>query len=301
MTLTNSKHRRRYLAVATILGIALGLAGCASSAQPSHRSATSPFSPYVALGDSYTAVSGTDASIDDPCLRSDNAYPNLLASDMGITDFTSVACGGATTTNLTSTQYPLGKGRNDPQLKAIGAGTKLVTIGIGLNDEAYSTLTLISCFPVNGKEQSSCAPYLARPQSDLDAMVAQIGTNVAGALSAIKKAAPGARVVFIGYPRLLPDHSDCNAQVPLPKKALERVRNSGVAVNDTLKRVAKKAGVDFLDMYAASVGHDVCSAEPWVNGQRTLTGEAFPFHPFPAYHVAVAEKLAALLTPASRR
>lgn len=291
-------HRRRLpLAVVAIVGIALGLSGCGKSDPPATRpTPTSAFSPYVALGDSYTAVSGTDASIGDACLRSPHAYPNLLAEDLGIGEVTNVACGGATTAALASTQYPLGKGRNDPQLDALSDQTKLVTVGIGLNDDAYSTLTLVSCFPVNGKEQSSCAPYLARPQSDLDNMVAQIGTNVAAGLKAIKKAAPNARIVFVGYPRLLADHSDCNSQVPLPKKALERVRTSGLDVNTTLKRVAKQAGVDFLDMYAASVGHDVCSKKPWVNGQRTLNGEAFAFHPFPAYHQAVAENLATLLT-----
>lgn len=293
----NSMHlRRRHLALVGVVGIALGLSACGKSEGPTHRETpASAFSPYVALGDSYTAVSGTDASIGDACLRSENAYPMLLAADLGITDATSVACGGATTANLASTQYPLGKGRNDPQLGALSDATRLVTAGIGLNDNGYSTLTLVSCFPVNGKEQSSCAPYLARPQSDLDDMVAQIGVNVAAGLKSIKKAAPNARIVFVGYPRLLADKKDCDSQVPLPAKALERVRKSGLDVNTTLKRVAKQADVDFLDMYAASVGHDVCSKDPWVNGQRTLSGQAFPFHPFPAYHVAVAERLAALL------
>ena len=81
----------------------------------------------------------------------------------------------------------------------------------------------------------------------------------------------------------------------LAKKAVDRVRDSGANVNSTLKRVAAKAGVEFVDMFAASEGHDVCSSDPWVNGFRTVAGEAYYFHPFPAYHEAVAAKLAALL------
>lgn len=298
MTSTSAPRRSRRTAVAIALGtLLLGLAACGGSGDDPARPAptTSPFSPYVALGDSYTAVSGTDTEIGDACLRSDDSYPNLLADKLGIDDVTNVSCGGATTGNLTSTQYPLGKGRNEPQLDALSADTKLVTLGIGLNDEGYGTLTLVSCFLVNGREQSSCAPYLARPQSDLDELVAQIGRNVAGALEKIKQAAPNARVVLVGYPRTLPDDSSCKSEVPLPKAALERVRTSGKDVNTTLKRVAAKADVSFLDMYAASTGHDVCSKDPWVNGQRTLVGQAYPFHPFPAYHVAVADELAALL------
>jgi len=290
--------KRQHRVAAAFIGLVLLAAtGCADNGDAAGEpTPASPYSPYVAIGDSYTAVSGVDTSIGDPCLRSESAYPGLLASELKIADFVSVACGGATTANLTSTQYPLGKGRNEPQLDALSEQTKLVTVGIGLNDNAYSTLTLVSCFPVNGKEQSSCAPYLAQPQSYLDDLVATIGRNVADGLKAIKAAAPNARVIFIGYPRLLATNKDCDAQVPLPPKALERVRTSGVDVNTTLRRVAERAGVDFLDMYTASAGHDVCSKQPWVNGQLSADGQAFPFHPFPAYHEAVAAELVALLS-----
>lgn len=288
------RGRRTQRWATAVLGIVLlGVSACGGSEDPpATPPSTSPFSPYVALGDSYTAVSGTDTEIGNACLRSEAAYPNLLAAELGITDFTSVACGGATSANLTTSQYPNGKGRNDPQLEALSSDTKLVTIGIGLNDEAYSLLILASCYPVNGKQQSGCAPYLARPDSELDDLVAQIGANVTADLEAIKKAAPNARVVLVGYPRVLAE-KNCKSQVPLPGKALERVRASGPAVNAVLKEAARKTGVDFLDMYAASAGHDVCSRDPWVNGQNYVG--AYPFHPFPAYHEAVAEKLAALL------
>lgn len=292
-------RRRHVVAVAVLAVTLLGLAGCSSDPddQPtSTPTPPSPFSPYVALGDSYTAVSGTDAQFGDACLRSENAYPNLLAAKLGIADVRNVACGGARSENLRGTQYPSGKDRQDPQLDALSDQTKLVTIGIGLNDEDYSISTLVPCFLLNGREQKACAPFLALPQSDLDEVVATIGDNVTRDLDDIKKAAPNARIVFVGYPRLLPDGKACPSQIPLAAKAVDRVRASGKDVNATLKRVVEAAGVDFVDMYAASKGHDVCSKTPWINGQRTVVGEAFLFHPFPAYHEAVAEKLAALLT-----
>lgn len=277
----------------------LGLAGCSSDPddQPtSTPTPPSPFSPYVALGDSYTAVSGTDAQFGDACLRSENAYPNLLAAKLGIADVRNVACGGARSENLRGTQYPSGKDRQDPQLDALSDQTKLVTVGIGLNDEDYLVRTLAPCYLLGGREQKACAPFLASPQFELDELVATIGDNVARDLEDIKEAAPNARIVFVGYPRLLPDGKACPSQVPLAARAVDRVRASGADVSRELKSVAKKADVDYLDMYAASEGHDVCSKQPWVNGQRTRVGEAFYFHPFPAYHEAVAEKLAALLT-----
>lgn len=294
--MTSSRRVRRTAMAITTIAF-LGLSACGESEDPPRPTPTpSAFSPYAALGDSYSAVSGTDTEFGDACLRSPGAYPNLLATQLGIEEFANVACGGATSANLTSTQYPLGKGRNDPQLDALSSETKLVTIGIGLNDEDYFVRTVAPCFLLNGREQTQCAPFLARPQAYFDNLVSQIGSNVTADLTAIKQAAPNAQIVFVGYPRLLPDRGGCPSQVPLAAKALDRVRASGEAVNTTLKRVAQLADVDYIDMYAASKGHDVCSKTPWVNGYRTVAGEAYYFHPFPAYHEAVAEKLAALLT-----
>lgn len=297
MTLLTVPRRtyRRTAGVFFLAAALVALVGCGAADPTVRPLPTSPFSPYVALGDSYTAVSGIDAEVGDACLRSTTAYPNLVAEELGIADVTMAACGGATTANLSTTQYPLNRGRNEPQLDALDESTKLVTVGIGLNDEAYSTLTLVSCFLIKGKQQSTCAPYLARPDSELDDLVALIGRNVATAIDKIQAAAPNARVIFVGYPRLLAPQSDCDSQVPLAPKALERVRTSGKDVNETLKQVAREAGIDFVDMYAASAGHDVCSDDPWVSGQRAANGQAFPFHPFQGYHVAVAEKIAALL------
>ena len=53
--------------------------------------------------------------------------------------------------------------------------------------------------------------------------------------------------------------------------------------------------MDFLDAYAASAGHDVCSEDPWVNGRRTQAGVALAFHPLAEGQEAIAEALEDLL------
>lgn len=297
MTTSTLPHLRRpRVAAALAVASLVVVAGCGGTDAPrTTPTPSSPYSPYVAMGDSYSAVSGTDGEFGDACMRSDAAYPNLVADQLGISDFATVACGGAVSANLKGTQYPLGKDRQDPQIDALSSATKLVTIGIGLNDENYFIQTVAPCFLLNGREQKACKPFLDTPQAVFDDLVTRIGDNVTADLAAIKEAAPNARIVFVGYPRLLPDRGSCSDQVPLAKKAISRVRSSGVDVNAMLKKVADRAGVDFVDMYAASEGHDVCSRTPWVNGYRTIAGEAYYFHPFPAYHEAVANEIARLL------
>jgi hypothetical protein len=53
--------------------------------------------------------------------------------------------------------------------------------------------------------------------------------------------------------------------------------------------------VTYVDMYAASRGHDICSADPWVNGRVTDRQRALAYHPFAAGMRADAERVLAAL------
>jgi hypothetical protein len=50
-----------------------------------------------------------------------------------------------------------------------------------------------------------------------------------------------------------------------------------------------------VDMYAASRGHDICSAAPWVNGRVTDRQRALAYHPFAAGMRADADGVVAAL------
>ncbi|MFL6158602.1 MAG: SGNH/GDSL hydrolase family protein [Marmoricola sp.] len=287
-----SGRRFAVLAVAALVGL-VGLGACGKgNPKPSVKDITT----YVALGDSYTAVSGAGPFTDTTCLRSDTDYPALVAKRLSIPGFENVSCGGATSDNLTQRQFPAtGTGSNPPQLDALTHDTTLVTLGIGGNDFDLGS-ALYPCLSPGGRTTAACAKYLNQSSSGISASISKVGVQVAANIRSVRKAAPGARIILVGYPRVLADDTDCPDQVPVPAEAAQRIRETGTMMNDTLRSAARRTHVDFIDMYAASEGHDVCSASPWVNGQRAVPGQALPFHPYVAYHEAVADKIVALLS-----
>ena len=48
-------------------------------------------------------------------------------------------------------------------------------------------------------------------------------------------------------------------------------------------------------MRAVTGGHEICSADPWVNGRRTDQERALAFHPFAEGQQAVADQILATL------
>lgn len=254
---------------------------------------------YVGMGDSYTAVAGDGPFSDAACFRSDDGYVELLATKLALGEqYDNVSCGGASSVDLRGQQSSTG---NAPQLDAITDDTELVTLGIGLNDadsgnQGLGPALTLTCLPnADGKQTQSCKDYLKYPDSIIDVAVKAMGKAVANNLADIKERAPRARIVLVGYPRTLSADDDCPSQLPIGHAAAERLRAGGLAVNAELKRVAQKAGADYVDMYAASTGHEYCSEDPWVNGWKDVDGTALAFHPLKSYHVAVADKLFALV------
>ena len=290
-------HPSRSLAIALVAVCAVAVAGCGKKPPPAPPPETG--AAYVALGDSFTAASGYGPFEDRICRRADDDYPALVAEKAGLT-LDDVSCGGAGISNLTQAQVITGEGTRQAQLNAGSADTELVTVGLGLNDPVNDTdVTLASvltdlCVPKKGKLSDLCTAYLQLPDKNMSDAVDDMAEQVGAGLDRIRAQAPDARIIFVGYPRVLPDVGSCR-QVPLPVVALNRLRSTLKQANAALSRIAEKRHVEYVDMFTASKGHDACSAEPWVNGYKTRKGEAFAFHPYKAYHRAVADKVAALL------
>lgn len=282
---------RTTLAVALVV-LALLVASTCGEKDPDTR--PDDIERYVSLGDSYTAGVGLKPLAYPACLRSEANYPNLVAKQLDVGDLVDVSCGGASSTNLTQIQK-LPDGSNPPQLDSVTVETDLVTLGLGFNDFGLAYYLLYACLPVKGTLSAGCAGYLKQPQGVIDAVIRNVGVRLRSDLDAIRERAPKARIVLVGYPRFLPDEGSCSDQVPLPDAALGRIRVSFKKVSEEMERAARNAKVDYVDMYSASGGHDVCSDEPWVNGQYNRDGIALAFHPFVAYHEAVADKLESLL------
>lgn len=282
--------RARVSTAALLAGALLALTACGAS-NPDKDAGD--IRTYVALGDSYTSGVGLVPVTDETCSRSSLNYPSLIAERLEFDDFVDASCAGASSANLLSVQKT-DKGTNAPQLEQVPVDADLVTIGLGLNDQGLSYYLLYPCLEVNGQVGSECDAYLKQPDA-FDAAISAMAAYLKADLDAIRERAPDARIVLIGYPRLLPDKGTCPSEIPLPAAAAVRVRDSLRKVNEVMEKAARTARVDYVDMFTASEGHDACSSDRWVNGQNIELGKALAFHPFASYHAAVAAKLETLL------
>ncbi len=117
---------------------------------------------------------------------------------------------------------------------------------------------------------------------------------MAAALQEIKRRAPRATVVLVGYLRLAPERGSC-PELPLAVGDYAVGRRIGEALSQAQRRAATSTGVRFVDMYSASRGHDICSSDPWVNGRVTDRQRALSYHPFESGMKADADQVLAAL------
>jgi lysophospholipase L1-like esterase len=260
--------------------------------------ATPPaFSRYVALGDSFTAaplVPTTDLA--DGCFRSDSNYPALVADRLDVDRLVDVSCSGARTADLTQRQRTVQDASVPPQLDVVGPRTDLVTLGIGGNDfDLFHTLVATcSELRASAPDGSPCADALEDRGVDLVATTDRISRRVSAALREVRERAPSAKVVLVGYLRLAPSSGGCR-ELGFARGDLAFGERVSRALNAALARAARRTGVEFVDMYAASEGHDICSEDAWVNGRTTMQDEALAFHPFAEGMEAVADELVDVL------
>jgi GDSL-like lipase/acylhydrolase family protein len=220
----------------------------------------------------------------------------VLAAQLHVGRLVDVTCSGAATRDLSRPQHPFQGARVPPQLDSVTRGTDLVTLGIGGNDlDLFGTLVATCTRLRDGDPTGSpCGRELARNGPDLEAQAGTISGRVAGALRAVQRRAPHARVVLVGYLRLVPDRGTCTG-LPLAAGDYAVGRRISRLLNGALSRAASRTGATFVDMYAASRGHDICSADPWVNGSVTDRTRALAYHPLAAGMRADARQVLAAL------
>jgi lysophospholipase L1-like esterase len=290
----------RYL-VAVMVLLVLATAACTGTGSRRAGPASDPsteagprgplFESYAALGDSFTAGPFIPVTaLAGGCLRSSGDYPHLLARRLHIQHLRDVSCSGASTRDLAGPQHPYPDSTVPPQLDAVRPGTDLVTLGIGGNDFALFGTLVGTCSRLRAADPrgAPCAHQLAASGRDPSAEVSRIRTRVAAAVRQVRRRAPSATVLLVGYPRLAPAHGTCPVRLPFAHGDYAEIRRVTLALNRALAAAARDAGAVFVDVYAASRGHDVCSAEPWVNGAHTDRAAALAYHPFAHGMVAVA-------------
>lgn len=267
---------RGVLAAAALSGV-LAVTGCVSSGPATEPATEPPVRPlrYVALGDSYTSGAGLPGSTTGGCRRAPGAYPAQVALALDAT-YADASCAGARTVHVVRAQPHPGVPPNPPQLDRVRADTDVVSIGLGFNDGGFlRDLTL------PGRDRSEAATH-----------VAGIGRALTRVVARVRERAPGATVVLVGYPQLVPATGTCRVS---PWSG--RSRRQAYAAFDALSRetaaVAAATGAVFVDVTTASAGHDVCAGpRAWVNGSRTRAGAA-AYHPFVRGQDAVARLVVA--------
>jgi lysophospholipase L1-like esterase len=295
----DARRRPAAVLIAVLVTLLLGCSG--PSAGPS-RAHAPRFTTYTALGDSFTAAPFVPTtSLASGCFRSSGNYPARLAHRLGAR-LRDVSCSAATTRDITHVQR-FGadelRSRVAAQLRSVRRGTDLVTVGIGGNDEGLFGSLVRGCTVArsgpSGGPEVSCPGPLTLDAAHAAAVTRRTGMRVARVLQLVKRAAPSATVVLVGYPRLVEAHHGCS-RLPLrpsDRPALARVER---LLNRALARAAEASGARFLDLHPLSRGHEICSAHPWVNGRITDQQRAAAYHPFPVEQQAVADALADLLT-----
>jgi lysophospholipase L1-like esterase len=276
----------------------LTLTGCSTSngqaTQPADSGDTSdvPSAPpthlvYAALGDSYVAaplVPTTDVA--NGCFRSSNNYPSIVAKKLGA-DLDDRSCGGARTKDFRVSQYP----DVPPQLTAIKPGVEVVTIGIGGNDYSVFGRLVGKCpaLKVRDPQGAPCEQTMGASGKDsLLTALARTGTKVTALVREVRAKLPKAQVLVVGYPQIVSPKHHC-AELPLASGDYAYAEKVNFALTQILHRAAQATGATYVDVWSASEGHDICSADPWINGSVNNEKAAARYHPFAKEQAAVAD------------
>ena len=263
----------RKLAVAVVV---IALVGCAvalgwDATHPTHRAVMppAPTKLLVGMGDSYASGEGlapyelgTDTSADQ-CHRSQaDAYVVRAAQtlDYKVHD---VACSGATTATVMTGMH------GEPNQIDAAKGADAITITIGGND-------------------IQALGYIIQPpaQATIDASVASLEPKLVSLFQQVKRAAPSARIVAVGYPSIVPQQEvpGCNFSEP----QLQVLNTGATQLNAAIAEAADTAGIRSVDATNAFRGHELCTDDPWING-LDLSNIVGSLHPNSAGQAALAQ------------
>jgi lysophospholipase L1-like esterase len=239
---------------------------------------------YVAMGDSFTAAPFVPLNdVAYGCNRSSNNYPHLVADALHIDDLKDRSCTGAQTADLYGRRQLTADGQSvAPQFNALSATTDLVTVGIGANNGRLYARMATTC----RKMTTNCPLYDDR--DTLRAIVDQLGPELVSTLDQVKERAPRARVLLIGYPKLLPARGNCARLPRMRPQDRATFRAMNLQLRYQMRDAAKEAGVEFVDFYGVSIGHDVCSRHPWVQGRVGSARRGAALHPLASGQAALA-------------
>lgn len=287
-------RRPSLLRVVSTLLVLASLSACGQRATPAEERDTS--TSYVALGDSYTAAPGVAPS-NDACQQSNTNYPHRVAARLKL-DLEDVSCGGARTAHVTKPQTFDGDASREPQLRAVTRDTDIVTVSLGGSDTGILPFVGYFCTSLRAKNPSGAPCEEANASAEtgpIEIRVTVMEKRLVRVLRNVAKRAPRARIIVVGYPAVFPAEATSCEQLPLARGDFVFAHRLNVLLVEAQKSAAERAKVEYVDVFAASTGHDMCAEDPWISGLQPEPSYAAPLHPYAAEQKLVADLLTDLL------
>ncbi|WP_298689312.1 SGNH/GDSL hydrolase family protein [uncultured Sphingomonas sp.] len=248
-------------------------------------------SRYVAMGSSYSAGPGvgTPDSASGQCARSMSNFARQVASGRHLT-LTDVSCSGATTDNI----LVHGQHGFSAQIEAVTPDTKLVSILIGGNDIDYvGNLGGLSCRDTGG---TNC--HVADPAS-IESKLAALPARLDQVVAEVRRRAPAARIVLVGYLPAVPANGAGCAALPLSIADIGRIRGVAIRLAQAIGGAAARNHVGVVRSSEIGTGHDACSASPYIAGYHAPRTPNWPspvaYHPNQAGMDRIAQALDAAI------
>jgi hypothetical protein len=237
---------------------------------------------------------------ENTCHRHDLAYPVQIASMLKATESIFVACSGATTANIGAIpgtakpqhpHSPLNVAGGNTQLTDVenfsrdrlgGQDPSLITIGIGGNDAGFSSIA------------EHCIVTITPCSSDgnfVDTVLNRISGPVYESLeetfTALRYDFPNSTIVAFGYPSPISASApNCNG-LPLYQQDKEFLATEVLGtLNQAISEAAEASSISYVNIAPATVGHEICTAEPWFRGLSYPIVASF--HPTQFAHDAIA-------------
>jgi lysophospholipase L1-like esterase len=156
------------------------------------------------------------------------------------------------------------------------------------------TLSVRPALPPEGKKD------------ELEDQIQDLEPDLPVVYDAIERAAPNARVIVVGYPRIFPR--------PIPRQPVDNCADWGLisqrearylnartrSLNASIARAAAAAGVEYINVTGEFEGHELrCKGDPYVHRPRPCAGippyQPDAFHPNLAGHSQLADAVYAYL------
>lgn len=232
----------------------------------------------MSLGSSFAAGPGIAPRATDRPRKAGQSrrnYPHRLAEllDLDLVDATSK---GATVADvMTRSQFG-----QPPQIEAVTASTKLVTLTVGGNDLGYTASLYAACIPPWVSRVPGIADRLrlaTEPSRNADRR-ADATDALVHLLGDVRRRAPQAVIMCIDYLTVLP--ATFRDDLPLNAAQHQRILALADDLNGALAAAARHQGVELVSASQHSVEHHAWSADPWTTGwSNPIRWRASAFHP----------------------